>query len=539
MLKCSSRPNLDCGVRFGFSAMPLVYFLLVRILHVPNFDSIGILPYKDAAAWRLCAKSLSLTGSFPDGFGNWCNRRPLFAEFSGLIFRLTGSDFTLLAILSLTFSTSLYFLIRELEDLVSARSQVVVAFFCLFLWILFGANLFLSEALAIPLGVAFTTFILRFFRNQSLMALTLSAFTISLLQNTRPSNLFLIGIPIFLLFLYKKIKYGFVPILVGILSPYMLTDLLGKSTRLSEYNNAGNAWATLYGLLNQNADWRLAYSELGPISDISDYGTSQGIKSMVLEDLRAGPNEAIFDFLQSIYLNLCAMATSNHLFFLPDNFSIPVVGKFLSIMLISGIAWKLVKFKLNPMNNSIFVIALYVSTSTFISFATYWKSEAPRVLSSALIFALVIWMLPGDFSAKDVDSKVTLGSSAKILVTPMLPLVLVFLAFFSNHSLKDSMNGMQSPSCTLDEFYFLKGSVISESTENVKQLGLFEWEKSLRKLTQGYLSIGLGVDDNQVVSIQTFTTMRPQENKCYEIATLGKNISSLKDMGFTYSRLSK
>jgi hypothetical protein len=536
VLKRSSRINLDRGVRFGFSALPLVYFLLVRILHVPNFDSIGILPYKDAAAWRLCAKSLSLTGSFPDGFGNWCNRRPLFAEFSGLIFRLTGSDFTLLAIFALTFSISLYFLIRELEDLVSAKSRIVVAFFCLFLWILFGANLFLSEALAIPLGVAFTTFILRFFRNQSLMALTLSAFTISLLQNTRPSNLFLIGIPIFLLFLNKKIKYGFIPILVGIISPFVLTELLGKSAQLSEYNNAGNAWATLYGLIRQNADWRLAYSELGPISDISDYGTSQEIKNMVLEELRTGPDGAIIDFVQSIFFNLYAMTTSSHLFFLPGNFSIPFVGKFLSIMLISAITWKLVKFKLNPTNNNSFVIALYVGATTFLSFATYWKSEAPRVLSSALIFALVIWVLPSNFSARTVDSKVTLNSSTKILLTPILTVIIVFLGFLSNHSLKDFSDGMKSPSCTIGEFYFLKGSVISESIENVKQLGLFEWEKSIGRLPQGYLSLGLGVDDNQVVSIQTFTKMRPEENWCYKFATLSKDISSLKDMGFTHSR---
>ncbi len=535
MQKTNPGPNLSRLVSIVISAIPFGYFLLVRILQIPNYDSIGIVPYKDAAAWRLCAKALSIAGSFPDGTGNWCNRRPVFAEFGGVLFRLTGSDFAVLAILAFAFSISVYFFIREVDGFLSTKSMTVTLLITLILWVLFGANLFLSESLAIPLGVAFSTFVLRFLKTRSLISLTFSAFTISLLQNTRPSNLFLIGIPFLLLIIYKKLKSGFVLIVVATLSPIILTYFLGKVIQISEYNNAGNAWATLYGLFHQNADWSLAYSRLGPISDSSDFGTSEGIKSLVLSNLQIDPFGSIITFLQSIFLNIFAIATSNHLFFLPDNLSIPIVGSVLSILFGVAIVWKLVKFKLDSSDNSLFFLILYTISTTVFSYATYWKSEAPRVLSSALIFALVILLLPADFSVSSMSSSVSRRSLLRIFLALICALTAGYISVATNHSATVSSKNIGNLSCPKGEFYFLKNSIISQSVKEISLLNLFEWEKSVMKLPHGYLSVGLGARNQEIYSVQTFTRTKPSEAKCYKISTEKNVIPGLSKLGYSYS----
>ncbi len=535
MQKTIPGPNLSRLASIAISAIPFGYFLLVRILQIPNYDSIGIVPYKDAAAWRLCAKALSIAGSFPDGTGNWCNRRPVFAEFGGVLFRITGSDFAVLAILALAFSISVYFFIREVDGFLGTKSITVIFLITLILWILFGANLFLSESLAIPLGVAFSTFIVRFLRTQSLTPLTFSAFTISLLQNTRPSNLFLIGIPFLLLIFYKKCKSGFTLIVVATFSPIILTYFLGKVIQISEYNNAGNAWATLYGLFHQNSDWKLAYSQLGSISDTSDFGTSEGIKSLVLSNLQIDPIGSIIAFIHSIFLNIFAIATSTHLFFLPDNFSIPIVGSAISILFCVAIVWKLVKFKLNSSDNSVFFLILYVISTTLFLYATYWKSEAPRVLSSALIFALVILLLPSDFLFNSMPSSVPRKSLLRIFLALICALTVGYISVATNHSATAPSNNIETLSCPKGEFYFLKNSIISQSVKEISYLNLFEWEKFVMKLPHGYLSVGLGARNQEIFSVQTFTRTKPSEVNCYKISTEQNVIPGLSKLGYSYS----
>jgi hypothetical protein len=529
------RPNFPIGVRLGVSVMPLIYFLSVRILSIPNYDSIGILPYKDAAAWKLCAKALSLTGSFPDGYGNWCNRRPFFAEFSGLLFRLAGSDFAVLLIFTLLFCASLYFLMREISALLGVLSQVIVISLSLSVWLLFGANLFLSESLAIPMGLTLTSLILNFIRTQSIDSLSYAAFTISLLQSTRPSNFFVVLVPLFMLTIYKKIRQGILPVLVSTISPFLLIFLAGKITRISEYNNAGNAWATLYGLFHKNSDWTLAYTKVSQSSENSDYEISKRVEELVLADLREGPLQSAISFMTSVVSNLKSMFISDHLFFLPDNLAIPHLGKLLSIILFLFIVLRLIKFKSNSPSWGLFALVLSVTATTILSYATYWKSEAPRVLSSSLIFSLTALLIASNCSTRSLQSSARKGSSLKIVVAMMCAITMGVLSINSNHSERNLLGEKPLISCADDEFYFLDNSITTQSVKKVKFFGLFEWEEHVRDLGDGYLSQGIGTFGGGIHSIQTYSQFKPLPNRCYQFSSDGGGLPGLIKLGFGYS----
>ena len=529
------RPNLAKGARLTLPVLPLVYFLFVRLANIPNYDSIGVLSYKDAAAWKLCAKALSLTGSFPDGYGNWCNRRPFFAEISGVLFRLTGSDFMVLLILTLIFCASLFFLIRELDGLLGVLSQAIVVVLSLILWLLFGANLFLSESLAIPIGLTFVTLILNFIRTQSILSLSCAAFSVSLLQNTRPSNFFLILVPLFFLAIYRKNRQGFVPVIVATISPFLLISLAGKITRISEYNNAGNAWATLYGLFHKNSDWTLAYAKLSQSATKSDYEVSKRIEELVLIGLREDPLQSVMNFIFSLISNLSSMIISDHLFFLPDNLAIPFIGSLLSILLFIFIAWRIVKLRFGSVHLGAFTLALSVTTTTVLSYATFWKSEASRVLSSTLIFALIILLIPTFRSNKTIHSSEEKRSSTKIVVAMMCTIVIGVLLIASNHSDRNPSKGKLPISCTAGEFYFLNDSMTTQSVEEVKFFGLYEWEQNVKELSDGYLSQGLGVFGNDVNSIQTYSKVKLSPNRCYTFSLGGSELPALIKLGFGYS----
>jgi len=529
------RPNFAVGVRLGVSVMPLVYFLAVRILRIPNYDSIGFLPYKDAAAWKLCAKALSLTGSFPDGNGNWCNRRPVFAEFIGLLFRLIESDFAVLLILTLMFCASLYLFIGELSGLLGVLSQLIVISLSLLVWLLFGANLFLSESLAIPMGLIFASLILNFIKTQSIVSLSCSAFTVSLLQSTRPSNFFVVLVPLLMLTVYKKFRQGILPVLISAISPFLLIFLAGKITRISEYNNAGNAWATLYGLFYKNSDWTLAYARISQSTGNTDYEISKRVKELVLADLREDPLQSTLNFIISTMSNLKSMLVSDHLFFLPDNFEIPHLGKLLSILLFLFIVFKLFRFKLNSASFRLYALILWVTATTILSYATYWKSEAPRVLSSTLIFSVSVLLIATNRPTKIFQSSGTKGSSIKIVVAMMCAITIGALSIASNHSERNLLVEKPLFSCAEGEFYFFDNSITTQSVKKVKFFGLFEWEQHVKELKGGYLSQGLGTFGNGVNSIQTFTQFEPLPNRCYQFDSNGGGLPGLIKLGFGYS----
>ncbi len=515
------------------SALPLVLFFLVRQFQIPNYDSIGILPYKDANAWRLCAKSLALTGEFPDGSGNWCYRRPLFAEVSSALFKLLHSDTAVLAIYTLLFAVSIFFLIRELEILFGFALQVAVLALVFFLWMLFGLNLFLSEALGIPLGVIFTVLILRFLRTNSLISISAAAFTISMLQNLRPSNVFFILIPVLYLlftpFLYKRVLVVF----LATIAPFGLTVAVGKLLGISEYNNAGNAWATLYGLLNNNSDWTLAYNKVGSLVDPTDYGISMAIKKITLEGLWSHP----FNLFSSLLSNLGLMSTSHHPFFLPDNLHLPFFGRAFSLILISVIVWSIFRRPSEIPGNRIRVIYIFAIVTSLFFYSAYWRSEAPRVLSSLIPFTVIVALMSFFKNKVNHGEPKEVKVRERIILAPLIILgtIILFLSTIVINHTKVDYDATNPPlKCATNEFFFIQDSLLLQNTEALKFFHLYEWEKAVKQLPEGFLILGLGKSDEGIISIRAFAKEPIKANTCYRFDSGLDEFPGLIALNFRY-----
>lgn len=385
------------------------------------------------------------------------------------------------------------------------------------------------------MGTIFTSLILNFIRTQSILSLSCAAFSISLLQNVRPSNFFVVFVPLLLLLLFKKTKQGILPIGVSTVSPFLMIFLAGKITRIPEYNNAGNAWATLYGLIHKNSDWTLAYTRISHLGANSDYEISQRVRNLVLKDLQEDPLRTMLGFTASIVSNLRSMLASEHFFFLPDNLAVPLVGTVLSILLFLFMALRILKLKVSSGSIGWFILLLAVTASTILSYATYWKSEAPRVLSSTLIFSASILLVAIKNPAKALESPEAKESSTKITVTTICAIIIGVLSIASNHTGKNQSSEKQAMACAESEFYFFDGSITTQPVNKVKFMGLFEWEQSVRELRDGYLTQGLGSFSKDVTSIQTYTHFQPLPNRCYRLSFDGGEFPTLVKLGFGYT----
>ncbi|CAN2170825.1 hypothetical protein MCEMRE26_00046 [Candidatus Nanopelagicaceae bacterium] len=515
------------------SALPLVLFFLVRQFQIPNYDSIGILPYKDANAWRLCAKSLALTGVFPDGSGNWCYRRPLFAEVSSILFKLLHSDTAVLAAYTLLFAVSIFFLLRELEFLFGLVPQVAVLALVFFLWLLFGLNLFLSEALGIPLGVIFTAFMLRFLRTNSLISISAAAFAISMLQNLRPSNVFFILIPLLCLsftpFLYKRVAV----VILATIAPFGLTVAAGKLLRIPEYNNAGNAWATLYGLLNNNSDWTLAYNKVGSLMDPSDYGISMAIKKITLEDLWSHP----FNLFSSLLSNLGLMSTSHHPFFLPDNLHLAFFGRVFSLTLMSVIVWSVFRKPSEIPGNRTRVIYIFAIVTSLLFYSAYWRSEGPRVLSSLIPFTVIVAFMSFFRNQENRSEFTEVGVRQRVVLAPLIILGTIVFSLSTivvNHA-KVDYDAINPPlKCATNEFFFIEDSLLLQHTKTLKFFNLYEWEKTVKQLPDGFLILGVGKSDQGFISIRAFAKKSISANTCYRFNSELDQSLGLTALDFRY-----
>ncbi len=528
-----SRNQWVMSAKVLLSTLPLVLFFLTRQLQIPNYDSIGILPYKDANAWRLCAKSLALTGEFPDGSGNWCYRRPLFAEVSSVLFKLLHSDTAVLAVYTLLFTVSIFFLIQELDFLFSFVLQVTVLALVFFIWLLYGLNLFLSEALGIPLGVIFTVFMLHFFRTNSLISISAAAFTVSMLQNLRPSNVFFILIPLLCLifgpFLYKR----FVVVVLATIAPFGLTVAAGKLLGISEYNNAGNAWATLYGLLNNNSDWTLAYNKVGSLIDSSDFGISTAIRKITLEDLWSHP----FNLVSSLVSNLGQISTSHHPFFLPDNFHLPFVGRVFSLTLISVIIWSIFWKPSAISGNRTRVIYIFTVVTSLLFYSAYWRSEASRVLSSLIPFTIIVAFMSFFKDRENYSEFKKVGIRENIVCAPLIILgtMVFFLStIFLNHTKIDYDASSPPLKCATNEFFFIEDSLLLQHTKTLKFFNLYEWEKAAKLLPDGFLILGVGKNDQGLISIRAFAEKSIRANTCYRFDSELDQFLGLTTLNFRY-----
>lgn len=507
----------------------ITFYAACRIFRIPNYDSIGSLPYKDAIAWNLCARTLASQGTYPDGAGNWCYRRPLFSELISILFRAVDSNTFVLGFLAAIFAIALLFFVFELSHWVNFFWVVGISLFTIFLWALFGNNLFLSEALAIPLGTLLAASLLNYFRTNNFHTLIWVAIVYSTIQNLRPSNFFLVFLPLLLAIWSKEKLLRITYVVFATILPFLAMKVAGTLMNISEFNNAGNAWSTLYGLIRGNADWRLAYSNLHGLPELSDYATSLEIQKMTIQAFKQEPLGAI----KSVAMNIYSMFTGNHPFFLPDNFNAGWIGTIFSILLLFLLlmAIRNIFNFYSSSNRAIPWTYLYLLLTTVISFGIFWKSEPARVMSAGLpllsaLTLVAIQPIRVNNSARIMDL------SIRSLVSPLLIAIAIPALVISNHSPANHSQADIASRCSGQKFKLVSNTISSQDVGSVRKLGIFEWERGVSALGSGFLVIGVAKIENSLCTVRILLKDAPVPGVHYQFNEKPENLSSLKSLGF-------
>jgi hypothetical protein len=469
--------------------LPLFLLMIKNQFRISNFDSLNNLPYKDALNWSNCTKSLALFGDFPGGeMGSWCLRRPIFAEISARIYGVTGSLFSLFVIYSLVFGACLYWNHKLILRYTRPSTSWLITSIQLGYWSIYSTGQFLSENLGIILGAIACGFLLKTYFENNMANILATSFWLSLALLVRPSNLFLLLIPIFSLLsaryaLRQKIAGAFF-ILIVEFAPIIIVRFASSVRGEGDYGNAGNAWSSLYGLANGNSSWTSAYSNLPPNLSDSDY--SNIIKSRTWELIHEDP----LGIPRSILENLVSMFGSGFPFFTPEQLPLGVISNISGVVFAIFILFSLYRLTIkSSLPQEVQLSLIFIMFYTIIFFAISWKSEPVRVLSPFLPFLFLSLILSNSrFNRLDRKGNRT-GSKYSIIVWILIPITFLTLNTFTIYSKKQTIAA--SKLCAPGEFSLNEKSIDFVDITRVRANKFFSWGEFVLNAPSGVLVQGI------------------------------------------------
>ena len=291
--------------------------LLLNSLRIPQYNNINGIAYKDAANWELCSKSLAQYGVFPINISDWCLRRPTNIEFLAFLYRLTHSMSLIYIVFNFIFVLVLLWSYRNLKIILTKFQSFFLLFLANGLWAVFANNMVLSESLGLILGILSVGYMAKLLISNDARYLIFLATTLVLIQMIRPGNLmspFLLValVPI----IHAKFKLKLSLGVFVLFLPLVLPSLVKYFAKLFSYNNyltGGNAWASVYGLVNNNTTWQEAYSRVPSSVGNSEMAINQYLKTQTLTDFKNHP----FTIIESVSENLFSMTSKVFPFFSP------------------------------------------------------------------------------------------------------------------------------------------------------------------------------------------------------------------------------
>ena len=530
-------------IAFFLLAAPTIASVASAALKIPFYDSAGGFQYKDAGAWANCTKALALTGSFLPGSGEWCLRRPLFPELLSVLYRVENSLTFVNIVLSILFGVVFCILFLETRKFLSLFWSLSLSFVTLCYWFVYCCNQILTESLAVTFCTLSLVALLRARRLSELKYAYLSIALIGISQQIRPGNLFLALAPIILVFMASN-RNKIAHLLIGFalfFSPYLLTLSIGAKLGISNYANSGNAWASLYGLANDNSTWQAAYSVAGIPAGATDAQTSEVIRSATLDLIKTNPLAVPTSILE----NMLEMITTYFPFISPMNVPYSSVAVILNAsLLIFTIFQVRNRLLLGSLSKGDFLLAAYILISTFMSYAIAWKSEPSRALMPSITFTTFIFLLllfgkqlnPVKFQPVPQQSELRPFTSQFRETIPALAVASsIFLTSYLSHNPSTEMKALDAVECPQGSFKFLENSVSKTSVNEIKPFALFSWSADLQKLDNGDLIQGLGVNDEGVISINAFLQTELADSellvKCFIFVSDGPYLGGFSDSG--------
>ena len=526
-----------------FLLTPLILSATSIFYKIPFYDSVGGFQYKDAGAWSACIKALALKSEFLSGSGDWCLRRPLFPEIASLIYRVYNSMPFVNLVFALFFGVSLYALFVQISKLLPLLGSVIICSGTLFYWFIFCCAQVLTESLAISISVYGLVLFLKAKSSENFKYVYLSITLIGLSQQIRPGNIFLPLVPICLIF-GINIKNRFAPILISLfffLLPFLITALLRIILHKPEYSNAGNAWATLYGLANNNSSWQSAYTVAGIPAGATDSQISEVIKAATLDSIQSN----IFALPISIGKNLLDMLVFHFPFISPVSIlNAPFSIAMNSILLTWLIVRTASRVNSNSISKSELSLIIFIAITSLISYAIAWKSEPARALMPTIPFLFFVFLFAIQGESARHERRATKSSTVERFsfytnfreAASSIGLVLAVYTFsFSSHVLSPFEPSIDTKSCKDGTFNFILNSTTATNIESIKTFSVYSWGKDLPKLKSGQLIQGMGLSDGKIISVNAFSKKvldrKELVDYCFRYVTPGKYLGGFSDSG--------
>ena len=468
---------------------------------MPSYNNIAGVAYKDAANWELCTKSLTLFGTFPENISDWCLRRPINIEILSTMFRLTGSIMAVKTILNFLFVLVLIWSYSKFSKLLSKFESIFLSFGIYILWVIFANNMLLSETIAIILGTLsvgiFAKIIFSFTSTDFCTFLVCQV----LIQLIRPGNLLL---PFLTILLIPKISNKsrekllftcYVLVLPIIYS--LIVKITAVNFGYKTYLTGGNAWASFYGLVNNNSTWQSAYSSVPNSVGDSEIQINEYLRDATISTFKEHPLHLFI----SIFENLRSMFMEVFPFVSPITLNIPILLRpvflLFYLIILARIFSNLRKSDIGLPINLFSGLAI---SSILLFYALTWKSEAARALAPTLpMFAFVTLLfirkrifLEGSNSRDKIIEKINFRKNMKYGIYLLVPALIISSVIALNRiPLRISAINSQTPQCINDDFGFDYKSLIYRDIRGVKSFKAFGWSQLINDLPDGYLVQGL------------------------------------------------
>lgn len=538
---CRILDNRVSGLPFLLS--PFFLTVISIVYKVPFYDSVGGFQYKDAGAWASCTKAMAFNGEFLSGSGEWCLRRPLFPEIASFVYRINNSLSFVALVLSVLFGIALYLLFNQARQILSLVGSVTICSATLIYWFIFCCNQILTESLAITFCVLGLVLFLKAKHNDGIKYAYLSIAFIGISQQIRPGNLFLPLLPLILLFgkkLMSQLSFLVFSLLIFLL-PFLITSMIRLVFQKSEYSNAGNAWASLYGLANGNSSWQSAYSIPGIPVGATDAQISDVIKTATLDAIQTD----IFAVPISIGKNLIEMLTTYFPLISPISIISPPLSIIINFILLTLITGRIfLRIKSRWISKSDLLVIVFITSTSLVSYAIAWKSEPARALMPTICFIILALVLAIQNQSRTSEKREPdFSKLAKPVYLPnskeAIPAIGFLMALYSiaisSHLLVPLSASGASISCGGDAFSLISKSLTVTEMTAVKSFPVYSWSDDLPRIKSGQLIQGLGLLNGRIISVNAFSDsiLKRQElvSNCFNFKLDGSHLGGFSDSG--------
>ena len=464
----------------------------------------------------------------------------MIAQFLYAIWPSVSGYYTLI---SLLFALLLTLICLELNRLTHWAGVLLFAIFSIRIWTTLASTQFMSEELGILLcATAILIALLGVNRRNSILLLA-SIHVLAIAELTRPGNIMfpmLAGIlMVFVLIRMKNISRLQALIQIFLLfSTYFTLNLIGIITRLKNFMNSGNTWATLYGLTHGNTDWTRAYEVF------------KGQYSTETDLWRLAKDETIHQFISSPLQTMDAVL-SNILRAVPL-----VLHRLLSVNLLTSqslffcFALSIVLFfRIRNMSEAFrrlyLTVALLLILTELLSYGIVLKSDPMRTMSSTLMLDVAIIILIAfrkrTHSTKAIkkDYNTSARTSTKLNTLICFPAFLIIIFVGTDFSPKSLVLSTSQNECVMKGHFQLlpKGQLVKQGRDIDTSNAQLWWSPLVAKYQQGYFlegfaaKLGGGLTNvNLYIPNNEWIQLNHSKEFCYDLA---KDPSpSLDGLGF-------